>query len=240
MNYGYAPLDGTSTTVTPGEDEFGLQLYLAVASGVELRGRDVLEVSCGRGGGTALVFDRFGPRSMTGLDLAARAIARCRKRYERPGLRFLAGDAERLPFVGGSFDAVLNVEASHCYSDTGRFLREVERVLRPGGVLLLADFRHTVLPPGAEDALVRQEDVHTLRRQLGDAGFEILQEEDITDNVVRALQLDTPLRRARIERRVPRRLRPQALAFAAIEGSAMYEAFAERRWTYLRLVARKR
>src|SRR5579863_313982 len=116
MNYGYAPSDGSTMEGGSGEDEFGLQLYLAVAGAADLRGKDVLDVSCGRGGGTALVFDQCGPRSMSGVDLAARAVARCRKRYGRPGLSFVAGDAERLPFADGSFDAVLNVEASHCYS----------------------------------------------------------------------------------------------------------------------------
>jgi SAM-dependent methyltransferase len=199
----------------------------------------VLDVGCGRGGGTALVFERFGPRSMTGLDLATRAIRGCRARHGRPGLRFVAGDAEALPFPDAAFDAILSVESSHCYADTPRFLREAARVLRPCGLLLLADFRHTVLPEGAEEALVPQEDVAMLRRQLADAGFRTLEEEDITANVIRALQLDTPRRRARIERRLPGRLRRHALAFAAIEGSPVYEAYVEGRWTYLRFALRR-
>jgi SAM-dependent methyltransferase len=244
MNYGYAPLDGSSENLdaggfNSGHEQLGLQLYGVVVSAVDLSGKDVLEVSCGRGGGTAFVFERFRPRSMTGLDLARRAIARCRDRYARPGLEFVAGDAEDLPFPDESFDAVLSVEATHCYSDTARFLHEAHRVLKPGGALLLADFRHTVLPPDAANSLVRQEDVHILHEQLAAVGFRTVEEEDITSNVVRALELDTPRRRAQIERRVPKPLRRHMLAFGAIEGSPMYEAFAKRSWTYLRFVLQK-
>ncbi|MGH2894263.1 MAG: class I SAM-dependent methyltransferase [Solirubrobacteraceae bacterium] len=241
MNYGYAGL-ADAAAGDDGDDDrdrYGRALYRTVAGAVDLKGRDLLEVGCGRGGGTAHLADVMHPRSVTGLDLARRAVARAQRRYSRPGLRFIAGDAEELPFADASFDALLTVESTHCYSDTVRFLREARRVLRPGGVLLLADFRHAVLPAGADEALVPQEDLATLRRQIGEAGFAVEQEEDITANVVRALQLDTPRRRAQIERRVPGPLRQHALGFAAIEGSPMYEAFAQRRWTYVRVVARR-
>ncbi len=236
MNYGYAPLNGAGEELEPRGDRFGLQLYEAVAAPGQLAGKDVLEVGCGRGGGAAFVYERFGPRSMTGLDLAHRAVQRARERYGRPGLAFISGDAEELPFPDASFDAILSVESTHCYSNTPRFLRAAHRVLRPHGLMLLADLRHTVLPPDAADALFRQEDVCQLKDQLVQAGFRTVEEEDITANVVRALELDTPAKRARIERRVPKFLQQHALAFAAIEGSPMYQTFAERKLTYLRFV----
>jgi ubiquinone/menaquinone biosynthesis C-methylase UbiE len=239
MNYGYAdlsPSEPETGGVGAPADRYGLQLYRAVAGARDLSGTDVLEVGCGRGGGAAFVFETFGPRSMTGLDLARKAIDRCRRRYARPGLEFVAGDAESLPFPDGSFDVVLSVESSHCYASPPRFWSEAHRVLRPGGRLLLADARHTTLTPGAQSALFAQDDVGRLRTQLVAAGFRTEEEQDITPNVVRALELDTPARTARIEQRVPKFLQPHALAFAAVEGSPMYRAFAEAQLTYLRLV----
>lgn len=239
MNYGYASLDppaGEAVDAEPGADRFGLQLYAAVAGAAELAGRDVLEVGCGRGGGAAFVFERFGPRSMTGLDLARQAVERCRARYARPGLEFVAGNAEHLPFPDEAFDAVLSVESTHCYADPANFLREAARVLRPGGLLLLADLRAT---EPTEDGVFAREDVGQLRRQLAESGLRTLEEEDITANVVRALELDTPLRKARIEQRAPRLVRRQVLGFAAVEGSPVYRSFAERELTYLRFVLEK-
>jgi SAM-dependent methyltransferase len=233
MNYGYAPLHAVA------DHDFGLRLYEKVAGAVELAGKDVLEVGCGRGGGTAFVHARFRPASITGLDLSARAVACCRADHAAPGIAFVRGDAERLPFAPTSFDVVLTVESSHCYPDMPRFLAEARRVLRPGGHLLLADFRHTELDDGAEHGLFVQEDVPRLRRQLAAAGLRVVEEEDITANVVHALRLDTPARRRRIERRVRARLRRQALEFAAVEGSAFFRALAERRVTYLRVVLQK-
>lgn len=222
LNYGYAPLDASvaeTRSWEPTENHFGLQLYEAVAGAAELSGLDVLGVGCGRGGGTVFVFERFAPRTMIGLDLAHRTVRRCSERYARPGLEFVTGDAERLPFPDSSLDVVLSVESSHCYANPAAFLREAHRVLRHGGRLLFADLRHSTLPPAAPEVLFCPDDVATLRLQLADAGFNTLEEADITANVVRALQLDTPSRLARIERWVPRSMRRIALAFAAVEGT---------------------
>ena len=236
MNYGYAPLEAEISIPHADDVGYGLKLYARLANSAELEGKDVLEVGCGRGGGTSFVFQRFHPKTMTGLDLARRAIDYCRRTYPWPGLQFYAGDAEHLPFPDGTYDIVMNVESSHCYADVPQFLREVHRVLRPGGLLLLADARPTKISPDAGPALFHQDDIDVLRRQLAEAPFRMVEEEDITANVMRALELDTPDRRARIEKRVPKFLRPHVHAFAAAEGSPMYQAYAQGERTYLRFV----
>jgi len=236
MNYGYAPLDGFDADRWPADHRFGLQLYAKVAGPGDLIDKDVLEIGCGRGGGAAFVHEHFRPRSMTGLDLARKAIDRCRANHARPGLEFVAGDAENLPFREGTFDAVLSVESSHCYADLPRFLREVHRVLRSNGLLLLADLRLTALTDDNDGALFPRDDVRRLREQLAEAGFRAVEEENITANVVRALELNTPDMRARIERQVPKFLRKPMLAWAATEGSPMYQSFAEGETSYLRFV----
>ena len=238
MNYGYAPLEGEPAVPQADGSSYGLQLYAKVASGADLTDKDVLEVGCGRGGGTAFVHERFHPRTMTGLDLAHRAIAYCRRTYPRPGLTFLAGDAENLPFPDQLFDVVLNVESSFCYSDMPRFLAGVHRVLRPGGFLLFADSRETHVDPNP-DSLFPTADVARLRSQFAAANFRTLEEENITANVMRALELDTPERIARVERRVPKPLRPHVHAFAAAKGTPMYDAYQRGDRTYLRFVLQR-
>ena len=104
---------------------------------------------------------------MVGLDLAERAVAHCNATHGRDRLDFRAGDAENLPFADGSFDAVLNVESSHCYPDITKFFAEVARVLRPGGYLLMADLRPS---ENTEDFSA----VDELRGQIEAAGLEIV------------------------------------------------------------------
>ena len=241
LNYGYAELgdDRDEASRNRDGDRFGIQLYERVTSGVDLTGKDVLEIGCGRGGGTAHLFETRRPGTMTGLDLARSAIARCRRDHTRPGLTFLRGDAEALPFAGASFDVVVNVESSHCYPDVPRFLGEVHRVLRPGGYLLLADVRST--DTGTDDAtLLQHADVKQLLSELEASHFAVLEHEDITPNVVRALQLDSPRRRESIAKRVPKALQQQALIFSAVEGSPLYESLASGEGTYLRFLLQKR
>ena len=80
-------------------------------------------------------------RSYTGLDYNPDGVAYCTEHHKLPGLNFMHGNAEDLPFPDNSFDAVVNVEASHAYPTLSKFLSEVARVLKPGGNLLYADFR---------------------------------------------------------------------------------------------------
>jgi SAM-dependent methyltransferase len=243
MNYGYAALErgmGSGSSGHSDGDAFGTALYDRVAGAADLADRDVLEVGCGRGGGTSSIFVTHHPRSMVGMDLAGKAVASARRRFERPGLEFLRGDAENLPFPDECFDVVVNVESCHCYPDVPRFLEEVHRVLRPEGLLLMADVCHTNIDPAATPGgLFSHEDARQLRRYIAGSPFELLEEEDLTANVRLALRLDSLRRRDVIERRVPRFLQPRALQLAGVEGTPLYEAFVSGRVTYLRFKLRK-
>jgi SAM-dependent methyltransferase len=243
LNYGYAPLEPNAAerdaAAIDDPDRFGTNLYDRVASGAPLEGRDVLEVGCGRGGGAAFVFERHRPRSLVGLDLARSAVERARREQGRAGLAFVQGDAEALPFADASFDAVLNVESAHWYPDVPQFLREVHRVLRPGGCLLLADFRHSDLTDRDERNAMPTSDMHEFIAQLEASPLTIVEQEDITENVRHALELDSPRRRRMIEARHPRLLQRGVLAFSAVVGTPLYEALASGEMTYRRFVLRK-
>ena len=96
-------------------DRFPIQLYHRTATQVDLVDKSVLEVSCGHGGGASYLMRSVHPASYTGLDLNTVGIEFCRKRHNLPGLDFVQGNAERLPFPDQSFDAVINVEAALNY-----------------------------------------------------------------------------------------------------------------------------
>lgn len=143
FNFGYEEDPPMGLPLEPGDEanRYCIQLYHVTASQVDLAGKKVLEVSCGAGGGASYIMRTMGPASYTGLDLNPASIEKCRKSHNLPGLEFVQGDAQNLPFPDESFDAVINVEASHQYPDISGFLAEVARVLRPGGHFLYTDNR---------------------------------------------------------------------------------------------------
>jgi len=144
LNYGYEedPPMALPLAASDEPDRFPIQLYHRTATQVDLVGKKVLEVSCGHGGGASYLMRTLHPASYTGLDLNTVGIGFCRKRHNLPGLDFVQGNAESLPFPDQSFDAVINVEAAIKYLNVRRFFAEVERVLRAGGHFLYADIRY--------------------------------------------------------------------------------------------------
>lgn len=144
LNYGYEedPPMALPLAATDEPDRYPIQLYHRTANQVDLVGKDVLEVSCGHGGGASYLVRTLRPASYVGLDLNTVGIEFCRKRHRLPGLDFVPGNAESLPFPGRSFDAVINVEAAINYQNPPLFFAEVARVLRPGGHFLYADMRY--------------------------------------------------------------------------------------------------
>ena len=126
--------------VTSAGHAAGEDLETLVGWGRALAPRRVLDVATG-GGHTALAFARLGAR-VTAYDLtepmlrAARGFLRQR---EVAGAAFVAGDVATLPFRDEAFDVVTCRIAAHHFADLAGAVREVRRVLRPGGSFLLQD-----------------------------------------------------------------------------------------------------
>lgn len=98
-------------------------------------GKDVLEMACGTGPGLGQLRSRA--RSLVAGDLDADVLALARAHYgDRIDLRCF--DATATPFADASFDAIVLFEAIYYIPDVEALAREVHRLLRPGGVFLLA------------------------------------------------------------------------------------------------------
>lgn len=96
-------------------------------------GAKLLEIGCGMGS-DLLQFARGGA-IVTGADLTPRSVETSKHRfkiYDQPGT-FVLTDGERLPFADASFDVVYSNGVLHHTPDTEGAVREVHRVLRPGG-----------------------------------------------------------------------------------------------------------
>ena len=192
LNWGYEedPPMGLPLEESDEPNRYSIQLYHQTANQVDISGKDVLEVSCGHGGGASYLTRTLHPASYTALDFNAAGINFCQKRHGLPGLKFVEGDAQNLPFPDESFDAVINVEASHIYPNFERFLGEVARVLRPGGHFLYADFRN-------RDAFVAWE------AALTKPPLRLVSKKVIDKEVVRGLQNNSPRSTEIINRSLP-------------------------------------
>ena len=108
-------------------------------------GKRVLEVGCGTG--TDLLQFARGGAQVTGVDLTPRSIEIARKRFEVYQLRgeFALGDAEQLHFPDDSFDVVYSFGVIHHTPDTERAIREIHRVLKPGGKAVVMVYHRSSL-----------------------------------------------------------------------------------------------
>jgi len=109
-------------------------------------GSRCLEIGCGNGSGAMIIRHAFAPAWIDALDIDPEMLALARrKQADRglTGLRLMAGDAQQLPYRNESFDAVFNYGIVHHLEDWQRGIREVVRVLKPGGSF----FFEEIYPP---------------------------------------------------------------------------------------------
>ena len=230
MNYGYQSLNGEPFLELRQEDEndrYCIQLYDHVVHHADLKGKDVLEVGSGRGGGASYLSRYYHPRSYTGLDISGSIIDFCNSYYDVENLSFKKGIAENLPFDPESFDTVVNVESARCYNSLKSFFQQVYRVLRKDGRFLFAD-------------MIRPREVEDMKQKLQEYGFRILRETEITPNVVEALDRDDQRRKTLIRKKVPGFLISSFDTFAGTKGSERYNSFTNGTYAYWSFILEKK
>lgn len=110
--------------------------------GGRLDGLNVLEVGCGRGVGTQLLFEQFGAGHIKALDLDPDMIARARRRlavYMPDRLTLEVGDITAIQAEDHSFDAVVDFAVLHHIPNWQAAVSEIRRVLKPGGRFLFEE-----------------------------------------------------------------------------------------------------
>lgn len=99
-------------------------------------GLRVLEIGCGRGVGTEIIFKHFGALEVHAFDLDPDMIEQARRRlslYPADVLKLYVGDAAAIEEKDASFDAVFDFGIIHHVPEWERAVAEVARVLKPGG-----------------------------------------------------------------------------------------------------------
>lgn len=229
MNYGYVPGAGEALLELKDEDEinrYQIQLYHYLAVKTEIRGKEILEVGSGRGGGARYIATYLDPKFMTGMDLAPSATRLSNQLHKAANLNYINGNAESIPLKDAALDVVINVESCHAYGSVPKFLSEVKRVLRPGGTLVLTDLRS---PEGMK----------LLEQHLHNCGLEFLEEDEISVRVVEAIELEEDVKRARIKQAIPKWLHEAFAEFGGAVGSQIHLQLKSGELVYKRFVLRK-
>ena len=201
-------------------------MYHFLALKTDLQGKHVLEVGSGRGGGAKHVAGALKPASYVGMDLAQNAVDLANKLHHLPNLKFIQGSAEEIPLADNSIDVVLNVESCHAYGSVEKFISEVKRVLKPNGIFALVDFRDT-------------EKMDVLRDQLKNSGLTWVEEENITSNVIQAIEEEDDVKKARIKKLFPPKWQKLFGEFAGVVGSTFHTKLKNGVKVYHRFVLKK-
>ncbi|MDA7915998.1 class I SAM-dependent methyltransferase [Verrucomicrobia bacterium] len=108
-----------------------------------LEGEFVLDVGCGFGGTLSCLGRLPLNLNLTGLNIDPRQIERARTQLDAVGKKefeCVQGDATCMPFDDESFDVIIAIELTCHLDDPSQFFAEAQRVLRPGGRLVIADY----------------------------------------------------------------------------------------------------
>ena len=107
--------------------------------------QNFLEVGCGIGAVSKYVAGKY-PLNVTGIDIDPEQVQLAQKGInDVPNIHFLAAEATNLPFPDNDFDIVLSFGVTHHISNWLDALREIKRVLKPGGYFIYVDLMYSKL-----------------------------------------------------------------------------------------------
>ena len=112
-----------------------------------IAGKDVLDLGCGARQGPYFLTGTA--KHVSGVDVSLEAVEFLKKNYQAPNLDFYQMDAVELKFQDSTFDVIVSFEVIEHIVDFRRYLREIARVLKPGGIVVLSTpNREKVSPDG--------------------------------------------------------------------------------------------
>lgn len=123
---------------------------------------EILDVGCGIGGSSLYLAQKYQAK-VTGITLSPVQASRATERSHEAGLaaevQFQVADALEMPFADNQFDFIWSMESGEHMADKEKFLAECYRVLKPGGMFLMATWCHRPITP-ATGALTTDEQQH--------------------------------------------------------------------------------
>ncbi|WFE41117.1 methyltransferase domain-containing protein [Micromonospora sp. WMMD998] len=196
-------------------------------------GDKVLDVGCGIGK-PALRLAGSREVSVTGISISDEQIGIATGAAQAQGVTnrvgFALADMTSIPYPDGSFDAAMALECLHHVAERDRALRQIRRVLRPGGSFVLADYALRHEPAEADRPVVDEfrsacylatlTTIDDYVRSVTGAGFTVTESVDVSENVRPTLHQHAAAMRASREELI--RFLPAAKLDAMIEASERY------------------
>lgn len=235
-------------------DQYQLQLYKEL---IALAGADhpvlarrkklaILDVGCGAGGGLCELQSLFPQAEMAGLDLSIQALERSKEAWHRftahvpefreKKLRLYHQSCEIMRGVAPcSLDVVVAVQSLQEVRDLDQGVSEIERVLKPGGLLFIADF----IPPDEQaDHLHRSllgpiaSGSPTSKHADAAPAFEVIHERMASFEAAMGSKMSSAKTEELIQRFTPEEFHEELKAFFFVENSPLYEMLARDQMGY--------
>ena len=151
-----------------------------------VHGKDVLDIACGEGYGSHILSGVAA--SVTGVDISPEVIEHARKRYGDK-IAFNLGSCTTIPLSSGSVDVVVSYETLEHITEHDAMLKEVRRVLRPGGTLIISTpdtLHYSILPGFKNDYHVRELSKEQFRELIASyfSRFQVFEQKIIHGSII--------------------------------------------------------
>jgi SAM-dependent methyltransferase len=149
-----------------------------------IAGGRVLDVATGKGGFVGVLKEKLkGYSEIVGVDSSKRALETAHSNFSRETIRFIQMDARRLGFADESFDTVSISASLHHLADASPVLAEMVRVLRPGGLLIVAEMHSSGQTEPQRTVILAHQWIADVDRALDISHHPTLTRQEIVDRV---------------------------------------------------------
>lgn len=141
MNWGYWKEDTFDVSTSQ------INLIIKMIDGICLKNKRVLDIGCGVGGTAFFIQNFYSTKSVTGINISSKQVRMANELAKQKNytdqVRFKNANASQLPFSNQTFDIAIVVESAFHFTRKDLFIKEVSRVLKPRGKLIMADLNLT-------------------------------------------------------------------------------------------------
>ncbi len=163
--------------------EFPIFKRLLRPLNIDLKGKKILEAGCGAGYGIEIISKAYSPKEYYAFDLNEDMVKKSHRRIKKNNLpaKVFQGNITKLPFISNRFDVVLIFTVLHHVPKWQKAIREVHRILKPNGIVLINEINQRSLDRFERYAKIYHPQTarfswRIFKRELLETGFSIQNE----------------------------------------------------------------